>query len=467
MNLWLYLHFPRLQLDSLYQQNHRSATVIVDGQKNTIVQLNKTALSEGLSQGMGMATAASLCHHLHVHPYQEDIEKEKLQEIAHWLYLVTSDITLFEPDGILLRITYMLTLYDGLDNYWQELKKHLESLSVDYHYATAYSPLAAQLLARTAVNQITNNQEDIDNQLNVLPLSSTPISVKNIDKLKRLGVSHISALLKLPLTELAKRFDIQLVNYVGKLTGQFKDPISFYQPPGQFKRRLELLYDIAQLQRLERPLLLLLAKLEAFLVLRDQIAHQLTIVLHQRDATDVELIIDSAQGDYKANRWLSLAQLTLESIKIDGPIHSITISVARSLAKQAASDDMFLGKKGHHNGLDLISTLQAKLGKQAVTGITLSEDIRPEFATQVCEPLAKYIAPKAVETKLRPSILLPTPQRLYDKVTIMQGPERLATGWWDGRPVVRDYFIARCLQGRWLWVFRTPENEWFLHGLFS
>ena len=33
--------------------------------------------------------------------------------------------------------------------------------------------------------------------------------------------------------------------------------------------------------------------------------------------------------------------------------------------------------------------------------------------------------------------------------------------------MIRDYFIARTEQGRWLWVFRTPEQQWFIHGQFS
>ena len=467
MALFLYIHFPRLQLDSLYNHSEASATVIIDKQKNSIVQLNEVALNEGLRQGMGMGAAASLCQHLQIHPYQDGIEKEKLEEIAHGLYAVTADIVLFEPNGLLLDMSKMFTLYGGLENYWHVLKQHLDSLSLHYSYAAAYNPLAAQLLAQNHSNQIIENIEAHNQQLSSLPLSATSLTSKTVDKLKRIGVNDINALLNIPLTELAKRFDIHLVNYVGKLSGQFKHQLTSYQPPTQFKRRLELIYDIEQIRKLERPLLILLNKLEHFLRLRDQVAYQVNIKFHQRDADDSSFVIDSAQGDYKASRWLSLAQLTLESIKVSAPIHSITVSVEQSFDKRPINDDLFMGKKGQYSPLELISTLQAKLGKQAVMGIYLSEDSRPEYATQLCEPLAQYSVPSQVTPKLRPSILLPKPQQLVDKVTIMQGPERLSTGWWDGYPVVRDYFVARCQLGRWLWVYRTPENKWFLHGVFS
>ena len=66
------------------------------------------------------------------------------------------------------------------------------------------------------------------------------------------------------------------------------------------------------------------------------------------------------------------------------------------------------------------------------------------------------------------------------------GPERIETGWWDGRPIARDYYIARSQSGSRMWIYRersgftrgrsrlpidtglsTVTPRWFLHGLFS
>ena len=50
-----------------------------------------------------------------------------------------------------------------------------------------------------------------------------------------------------------------------------------------------------------------------------------------------------------------------------------------------------------------------------------------------------------------------------------QGPERIESGWWDGRDVQRDYYVARNPAGVRLWVFRDrqPPARWFLHGVFG
>jgi len=50
-----------------------------------------------------------------------------------------------------------------------------------------------------------------------------------------------------------------------------------------------------------------------------------------------------------------------------------------------------------------------------------------------------------------------------------QGPERIESGWWDGRDVQRDYYVARNPAGVRLWLFRDRQSagRWFLHGVFG
>jgi protein ImuB len=49
-----------------------------------------------------------------------------------------------------------------------------------------------------------------------------------------------------------------------------------------------------------------------------------------------------------------------------------------------------------------------------------------------------------------------------------QGPERIESGWWDGKDVVRDYYIARRVHGAKCWIFQERQTRcWYLHGLFA
>ena len=78
----------------------------------------------------------------------------------------------------------------------------------------------------------------------------------------------------------------------------------------------------------------------------------------------------------------------------------------------------------------------------------------------------------------RPLWMLPEPALLsthdghplhQGKLALLAGPERLETGWWDGRDCRRDYFIVRDKKGSTLWAFHEykPRPGWYLHGLFA
>ena len=73
----------------------------------------------------------------------------------------------------------------------------------------------------------------------------------------------------------------------------------------------------------------------------------------------------------------------------------------------------------------------------------------------------------------RPVWLMDAPLPLADELILEQGPERIESGWWDGRGVARDYYIARRTprsrsHGAQLWVFQERQSKrWYLHGVFA
>ncbi|GAD80363.1 Y-family DNA polymerase [Vibrio ezurae] len=485
MNLWLYIHFPQLQLDTLFshsnlgtnpKEEHASSfdsqcqdfknPAIGIVQQHKIVQLNQAASDKGIQLGMGLGSAASLCAELQVLPYQQAIEVDKLQQIAQWLYVYTSDMTLFTEQGILLKVSNMLTLYRNLESYWKTISQHLDQLHLHYHYATAFSPLAAKLLAETHYDHITDDKQAIEHSMLQRPLMATELSPSNIEKLARIGVHNLAQLTALNMTDIARRFDIQVVNYVGRLLGQFKHPVQFYHPPADFNQHLNLLFEIEHTHSLMAPLTCLLEQMECFLKLRDKVAYEIQLSLYQRDKSQQNITFYSAAGDYQARKWLQLSKLTLESTQLNAPILSIRLQAIRTGETPATKSDLFDQHTGEVSPLELLSLLQAKLGKTAITGITSNNDPRPEASTRYIDPFSKPNN-KAQSTLTRPSFIYPVPQPLHSHVEIMQGPERIQSGWWDGNPINRDYFIAREQGGRCLWVYRTPSKEWFIQGVFS
>ncbi len=466
MSLWIYLHFPRLQLDTLFGDNQEQPVVIVESQRSRIIQYNDIAEQQGIKPDMGLGSAASLCRDLQVHPYHPKTELNKLQEIAQWLYLITSDVVLMPNKGILLRATPMLSLYEGLQNYWHKVTSHLATLKLTFQFGCGFSPFAAKLMALSGSNQLSDNGEFIQQSLSFVPLTLTDLSTVTVDKLQRVGVSTVQDLLELPLQEIARRFDIDLVNYVGRLTGQFKHPVDFYHPTESFQVYLELLFELENVQWVERPLAKLLKQLETFLKLRDKVAFELRLTLHQRDKQKQHLQLTSAQGDYLSQRWQQLASLSLESLILNGPVVGLTLQVIRQGEPISSTCDLFAGQKGQMNSLELLSLLQAKLGKQSVLKPGIACDPRPEKACQYRPADDPDVTISSIPQLLRPAMQLPVPIPLQEQVALVHGPERIVSGWWDGDEIMRDYYIAHTRQGRWLWVFRDQHKHWFLHGYF-
>ncbi|WP_088331066.1 DNA polymerase Y family protein [Lacimicrobium sp. SS2-24] len=465
--LWLYLHFPSLQLDSLYaDQQH--PLVVVDKTNNRVIQLNEVARERGIRPGMGLGTAASLDHALQVAEHQPHTEDEKLYELAAWLYGCTSDIALCSPNGLLLRAHPMLSLYNGLRSYWQALQQRLAPIALNYTYACGHTPLAAKVLARQGYTLVTDDAEVLLNALQRCPLSVTDLSAKQQSQLKRTGVRYLSELLSIPGEQLTRRFDHELTLYIGRLTGRFSHPQRFYYPPAVFRQTLTLLYGIENTQRLLPPLNTLLTRLEEFLRLREKLTSRLQLELVQQNKAILEIQVESAQAEYQASHWQALIALKFETIQLSEAIHAVILKVTSLEDKQRQTEDLFLGRQGKQTPLQLMSVLQARLGKDALSGITLVDDFRPEKSSQYCPAHRNDLPPSGTRVAtMRPLQLCDPPVTLHEKVSLRHGPERIQTGWWDGHPVQRDYFIARSIQGQWLWVFRTPESHWFIQGIFS
>jgi protein ImuB len=55
-------------------------------------------------------------------------------------------------------------------------------------------------------------------------------------------------------------------------------------------------------------------------------------------------------------------------------------------------------------------------------------------------------------------------------LTVLAGPERIESGWWDGGDVRRDYYVVQTSLGQRAWAFLpagASDGAWMLHGWFA
>jgi protein ImuB len=495
-SLWIYLYLPNLQLN--IQQIHAEATntssnkkgkqqtteqmevakpsaqIIYHPKLNQILQLNSQAQKLGIKVGMGLASASILCGTLAVSEYKETIAIQALQELANQLYLVTSDIVIDEPCGLYLRAQNMLHLYGGLADYWQVICEVIGKQGYDIYYASAFSVNAAKLIAKHQQKFINNDKELINRQLQQCSLLLTDIDKKDIEKLQRIGIKSIADLFEQPLSALASRVSKFSLQIMSELRGESATKLRFYQPPEHYEHYIELLYDIELVARLLPVIKKCLGALEAYLLVRNGLALSIQIILYQREHEPVTQVINSALPIYKSAYWLDIIALRFEHLALNSGVYGIRLECGKIEPADGCESDFFNDKSTQIAAMTLLSRLKAKLGEPQVKLMQYHDDHRPERCTKLStKPFSEGFKQDIKSKKStpnhfldRPGFLLREPVQLNSKVSIIDGPERVASGWWDNHMVQRDYFLAQSSQGQQMWIFRTRDDHWFIHGYF-
>jgi protein ImuB len=176
---------------------------------------------------------------------------------------------------------------------------------------------------------------------------------------------------------------------------------------------------------------------------------------------------------------LELARLRLDATRLSAPVVALLVQADLFQAGADTGNDLFgTGSGAAGKSLELLERLRMRLGMHSVFGVRAVPEHRPESAWasvtgQPPSPGPEYRQPIAA----RPVWMLAEPLKLKvaqgrpvyrDVLDLGGGPERIETGWWDGRDIRRDYYIARNRRGMRLWVFRDyRESAWYLHGLFG
>lgn len=468
---WLYLHFPHLQRDSLLpaETDADQALIIVGPAPHPIVQLNPAAEAAGLKTGMGLASAASLCQALTIMSHDPDFEIRRLHELANACYALTADIVVCAPQGIACHITPMLKLYGDLHNYLHSIKALLDSQQVSPVMACAPTLSAARLLASNGIAQESDDPDQVQTQLQRLPVRCLPLAARQQQLLERLGIATLAQLQQLPRNEVGPRVGIEVLDLLDRLNGHKAETHRYFMPAARFERSLILEHELSHSQALLFPLKRVLQQLQQFLQQRASRIQHLQIVLGHRDQSEQALHLASGEPESRAEVWLNLLQLKLERLSLQAPVIHLRLVVEQLLARDEDTPDLFSAQQGL-TPTQLLSRLQARLGQQAVQHFELQEDYRPEHAfrhahidhLRHAETASTLPAPA-----LRPSLLFEPARPLSEPLRIVHGPERIQTAWWSDAAVCRDYFVAHNTQGQTLWVYRDLEQRWFVHGLFA
>ncbi len=475
--LWLAIHLPYLGLELFHRRaadaDPNQPTVLLDD--NRVIVRNRAARQLRIAVGSSLATAHSISTDL-TH-YNRDIEGEqsRLHFLAQALYRFTPQVSTADPLCLLLEVRGSIRLFGGLQPL---IRQVLEVLRAFGHYGrpgAAQTPLAAQALSRFQSHRLDRYPSAEDwvaagrKVLRDAPLSYLGLPLNQCERFANMGLRRIGQILDLPLKELGKRFDRNLTTIVARLRGDLGDPRQPILPVQRFRSGIHLLESLSNHADLLKPMQQLLADLGAWLL-----AHRLSTLglvwefstlRGQRET----LAIRFTTPRHDPQSMLLISKLKLEHSTLPNEIMSVRLSARSTLPSQERYTDLLgddLRSNRDDNG-DLIDSLSARLGEAALQCIHAANDHRPEFAwLPGTHRLSATDAPTSFSPH-RPLWLLEPPRAISpDGLTLLAGPERLETGWWDEHGVRRDYYIAAENNGAQCWAFHE-SSRWFIHGYFA
>jgi len=417
-----------------------------------------------------------------------------LQRLCLYAQQFTSLVSIEMPNALLLEIKGSVKLFGSLAALHAAIEAAWSRLSLRAHAATAPTALAALWLARAGKAACIENSGQLAGGLAELPIACMSWDPAWLQTLRAMGITRIGELLRLPRAGISRRLSPAAVLELDIALARQAAPRRAFVPHVRFCEHCDFEAEIETVVYLKKALEPLIERCAQFLRERQAGVQSLELRLRHRviPVTRVHLGLATITSEHR--RLAGVLDEKLNRLELAAPVRGIELKSGSLQPLPAGSLDAFAGMscgRGMRAGgvcagntaPQLVERLRARLGEQAVYGVVFVPEHRPEAAWRRVHELHLTPAVRAgersgmrVSEMPRPVWLLDEPvllaanlQQLCQEGSILeQGPERIESGWWDGKDVARDYYIARQARGARWWVFQQRRTQcWYLHGMFA
>ena len=482
--LWIAVHCHRLALDCALR-THEGELPLAVCDRLQVLQASDAAQALGLRPGQRRATALSLAADLRIVEHDPVLEHEALEQVAGWLLQFAPTVSLQPPDGVLMDVSASLRLFGGRERLTERIRAGLAALGFGLRLAVAPTATAAWLLARWQDGACIEHESLLQAGLAPLPVELLDAAAPHRDALAAIGVRRVGDLARLPRTGLARRYGRALLAELDAACGRLPAPRRWFEAPARFSARLELLAQVEHAEALLFASRRLLLQLAGWLGARQAATREAVLTAehdggrHAHEATCIGLRLSQPSRD--PDRLVAVLRERLAMLRLPAPVHTLRLDCERVTVLGGHHGELFPAAAADTEALArLVERLQARLGRDRVHRLLLAADHRPEAAYRV-EPIDRPLRGETLPLSgmPRPLWLLDQPVALAERdqrpwwrgpLTLIAGPERIETGWWDGHLVERDYFVAEGESTGWVWIYRTRSVEaggWFLQGVFG
>jgi protein ImuB len=401
---------------------------------------------------------------------------QELQRLSMHALSFTSFVSIELPNALLLEIRGSVKLFGSLQTLHTAIDARWHTLNLKAQSATTPATLASLWLARAAMAVHSDDPKLLPGQLANVPLPCTAWEESSLQTLRAMGVRHVGEALRLPRAGLARRVTPQAVLELDIALARQSAPRRTFVPRERFRARCDFETEIEHAAYLEKAIEPLIERCALFLRERQAGVQRLKLDLRHRQLPATVLFVGLASITSERRRLMDVVVQKLNRLELKAPVRGMELSSGSLRALSADSLDAFVGltgAAGRDTAPQLVERLRARLGEEAVYGIGLIAEHRPEAAWRRIQELSLSTAPGTPQPQAlsagmpRPVWLLQEPLPLH-KPEILQGPERIESGWWDGKGVARDYYIARHAHGAKVWVFQERHTQrWYLHGVYA
>ncbi|TCT10412.1 Y-family DNA polymerase [Paralcaligenes ureilyticus] len=463
----------------------------------------------GLQTGMRLSTVLALAPGIALRDADPGAECQYLQQIALSLLQYTPCLAFFDAHTLVLEVSASLRLFQGPRGLWRRLTGTLNTLSVQARMGMAPSACGATLLAwQTQSRQRRVLQaSSLRRRLDPLAVSLLPASKAYTQWLQGIGCRSLAQLRQLPRKGLQQRSEPALVHGLDAAYGTIDEYFQWFEAPTHFGLRHELSHHIEHAQAVHHAAARLIEPLCGWLQTKHAAVSTLCFKLHHEKGrhaqAPTELILKLSQAAWQPDDFLTVLGEQLRTLTLNAPVIAIELNAATIEPRPGLSQSLFLepAQWASHER-HLLDLLCARLGTACVLHAQPNADYRPEQANRWVPALgspspgasgrAKRATPGQARlatrctlpnmpSQTRPFWLLSAPLALQThnnrpiyqgaSLRLIQGPERIETGWWSqSAHEARDYFIAQDPGYARYWIYREREvlqAHWFLHGLFA
>lgn len=472
--LWTCLYFPELPLSVFARADARKSPAVVStvSHRPDVLAANEAAKQRGIVAGLSIAAALALDSEVSIHLRDECAEAAALRNIALWGGQWTSTLSIEPPAGVLLEVSACLNYFGGLECLLGRIDSGLAELGFSGVVATAPTAGAASLFARAGRGIAIDNGEALDQALAPLPVALLERAQPCADTLAGVGVRTIGELLALPREGVARRFGQSLLDEIDRARGTLPDARPLFVAPERYHGQIELPSPVDEAEALLFAVKRLVVELAGFLRGRGAGVTRLTCDLVHEDAKPTSIVL-GLSSTRQVDHILNVLRERLSREQLPDRVEAVRLISDEISPLRIKEADFFPGAdKDTEAGAQLVERLRARLGDNAVRSLALHADHRPENAWRYRNDAAAGAASPISTRPLRPLWLLPEPQALEgepaaEEMKLLSGPERIETGWWDGKEIGRDYFVGRDARGSELWLYRDRGGRWFVHGVFA